>query len=354
LSGAASPIRRMTFVNNLSDEEISTLWTDGNGEGVLDGEKDRRIIVPLVVRCPRDVAMCMFLFAPHLVINIIDDEREDQNWSLPPLASIEPGHIIARHLRQAILQGEVDCIALLLKTIRCGPWRGLGLDLSVADRYGSPLGTAAQAGSLQIFNIIRRFPGVIMYPDEHLIHTAAACGHIDIINELRSDVNLTKDDGRTPLHDAAASGQERSIRTLHNLGADVNMTDDDYYRTPLHDAAASDHERCIRALHELGADVNRADNMGQTPVFAALQNGWNDGCIRTLYELGADLNKTDNSGSTPLHRAVWSDETCIRTLLELGADVNKTDNNGQTPLRHAIRYRLVDSIAVLRALGAKE
>jgi hypothetical protein len=82
-------------MSELTHDEISELWTDGNGEGVLDGERDRRVVMSLVLRCPRDVVMGIYLFAPHAALAIghgeeEDDEDIDPTWALPPLSSIDP------------------------------------------------------------------------------------------------------------------------------------------------------------------------------------------------------------------------------------------------------------------------
>jgi hypothetical protein len=269
---------------------ISELWTSGEGEGVLDGKKDRRIVMPLVLRCPRDVVTCMFLFAPHasmflfgpqitVALRIVaDHHHRKKDWFLPPLASIQMEDIISRHLVQAIYHHEVDTVVILLKAIRCGPWRGLGLDMGKSTPFGSPLLVAAECGNLKIFNMIRRFTGVEMDPAEFVLHRAAERGHAGIIKvivrEMGVDVNLEDRCGDAAVHRAAAQGHASCLRTLHELGADMNKAENSSSgRTPVHLAALLDHALCIRALHELGADLNIRTSSGETPLGGAIW--WN-------------------------------------------------------------------------------
>ena len=79
-------------------------------------------------------------------------------------------------------------------------------------------------------------------------------------------------------------------------------------RTPTFAAVYTDHEECIEALARHGADVNIADK-----VLAALTGTWD-------------------------HLA----DTCCRV------------QEGTTPLSFALRFRLTESIEVLRRHGARD
>jgi ankyrin repeat protein len=101
---------------------------------------------------------------------------------------------------------------------------------------------------------------------------------------------------------AALLGNAQAIRTLCELGADVN-TRDKIGGTPVWAAAQKGYIEIIRGLCQLGgADVNLPTHTGCTPVFAAAQNG-HANAIRVLCNLGADIKTPDVSGSTPVYIA---------------------------------------------------
>ena len=114
---------------------------------------------------------------------------------------------------------------------------------------------------------------------ENALHQAASIGDVDSVNHLISihmaDVNAKGDDGKTPLHWAAAQGHLSIVSALIAAGADVNEKG---FRgwTPLHEAAAlinsSDRLSIILALIAAGADVNAKDDDGKTPLHRAARH----------------------------------------------------------------------------------
>ena len=97
------------------------------------------------------------------------------------------------------------------------------------------------------------------------IHLATAEGHSDAIralHELGAAVDVANHDGYTPLHCCAGYGHADATRLLvAELGADVNVRNNIGYTT-LHLATAEGHSDAIRALHELGAAVDVTNDDG--------------------------------------------------------------------------------------------
>ena len=76
------------------------------------------------------------------------------------------------------------------------------------------------------------------------------------------DVFLRDNAGRTPLHIAASSGNNKIVKVLVDLGSDVNAKNKQG-DTPLH--SASCHRHVFDYLVEVGADQGIENNNGRKP-----------------------------------------------------------------------------------------
>lgn len=128
-----------------------------------------------------------------------------------------------------------------------------------------------------------------------------------------ADVNLQDDDGETalsqairwadhatvqvllahgaeplPLHRAAIMGNIRLAQTLLAKENLVDVTDQNGC-TPLLLAAFTGREAIVRLLLNHGAKVNHADKLGYTPLYQACRWGHLE-VVRVLLSVGADVN----------------------------------------------------------------
>jgi ankyrin repeat protein len=76
-----------------------------------------------------------------------------------------------------------------------------------------------------------------------------------LLLELGADVMARNETGRTPLHNAAHSGELEISRVLVDKGAEI-MARDEVEQTPLHSAAKKGRHEVCHFLLEKGAEVD--------------------------------------------------------------------------------------------------
>eukprot|EP00959_Pyramimonas_sp_CCMP1952_P196369 4105604-Pyramimonas_sp.AAC.1 len=131
---------------------------------------------------------------------------------------------------------------------------------------------------------------------------------------------------------AALHGKVEELRALVELGADYNVKKEDG-ATPLHDAAQNGHANTVCALVELGVDCNVKQTDGCTPLHLAALYGHVD-AMRALVELGADCNVKSADKCTPLHFAAGNGEFEVYTVRKEGRrQCGRWSSSGPTAMR---------------------
>ena len=159
---------------------------------------------------------------------------------------------------------------------------------------------------------------------------------------LRPDlINTTDAMGRTALAWASARGDERSIVTLLQYGAEVNTMDVQHSGVVGH-AADRNYATCVRLLLEAGANPDIADTFGHrvgNPLNVAARNAADPLILKTLLDFGANVDSCGVDGTTALIHATRKDNASFATLLlEYGANINAVSAAGQTPLTIAVAF----------------
>jgi ankyrin repeat protein len=150
-----------------------------------------------------------------------------------------------------------------------------------------------------------------------------------LVTEYGIDVNAKDGDGRTPLYSFMRGTvtlqdeeiPEKIVEFLMSKGADINVVDNKG-KTLLHAATDTDNDRMIRFLIEkVGIKVD--------PKKGWEKNGWDE-------------------GNTPLHMfARIGDVGFARKLIDYGFEVNKPGVAGYTPLHRAVHYYNYDMVKFL-------
>lgn len=183
----------------------------------------------------------------------------------------------------------------------------------------------------------------MMAPMTALMHAAGegheACVRA-LVDELGADVNMPNFYGYTALMYAAQEGQEACARALIELGADIDTMGSDEmvnehgcgnltalmhaatnplvdlvtFSTYINKAVGESHEACMRTLVELGADVNMANECGYTALMFAAMTG-REACVRALIKLRADVNKANKDGGTALMLAETGGFAAIAAMI---------------------------------------
>ncbi|KAK4793241.1 hypothetical protein SAY86_023676 [Trapa natans] len=143
-----------------------------------------------------------------------------------------------------------------------------------------------------------------------------------------SDPNEGDENGRRPLHIAAAIGSEHCVTVLLEFGADPNVKDSEG-NIPLWDAIMGEHKPVIKLLVDNGAMISAGD-VGSYACTAIEQNKL--GVLMEIVNCGGDVTLSTNSGTTPLHVAVSEGSAeIVRFLLDQGANIDRPDIHGWTP-----------------------
>lgn len=169
-------------------------------------------------------------------------------------------------------------------------------------------------------------------------------------DQLEADLNLRDNNGWSPVHVAAASGNvEMLLHLLSSNRFDVTAVSSDG-STPLHYFIRSFPDGpSSPAVGSTGAPAADGDAGATNPVdrfsFA----------VRQLIMKGVDIRAANKNGETVLHRASLSGKAAALRWLALeekwAIDINATTNYGDSALHLAARVGSVEAVRALLELG---
>ncbi|XP_063575156.1 ankyrin repeat domain-containing protein 27 isoform X3 [Pongo abelii] len=142
-------------------------------------------------------------------------------------------------------------------------------------------------------------------------------------------VNVTSQDGSSPLHVAALHGRADLIPLLLKHGANAGARNADQ-AVPLHLACQQGHFQVVKCLLDSNAKPNKKDLSGNTPLIYACSGGHHE-VVALLLQHGASINTSNNKGNTALHEAVIEKHVFVVELLLLhGASVQVLNKRQRT------------------------
>jgi len=190
------------------------------------------------------------------------------------------------------------------------------------------------------------------------IHSAVFLVLVDhlksILKDDPSQINARIKGGSyfsTPLHVAVSMLNVAMVKLLLEYGADINVTDDEGH-TPLHIIYHSygpiwrgTRPEMTELLLSHGAKLD---------IFSGASLGQINYVRQLLSENPELVNAKDNSGSTPLHWAVLNNQKeMVELLVENGANVNAIGNNDATPIKISLFNKNKEIEEYLLNHGAK-
>ncbi|XP_015779234.1 PREDICTED: ankyrin-3-like [Acropora digitifera] len=199
---------------------------------------------------------------------------------------------------------------------------------------------------------------------------------IELVLNYGVDANVPAERNITPLLWASSAASSLSIKTLIDLGADVNAKAfvdrsccfcgstalysaihgnnaavvkvllankadasirDQQGNTALHSSTSKQLYNISQLLIDSGCKVNGSNDKGETPLYSAIR-GNNIAHVQLLLKNNADANFHDTSGNTPLHISTGEGFSDISQLLiNAGCKINESNDSSETPLYSAIR-----------------
>ena len=144
---------------------------------------------------------------------------------------------------------------------------------------------------------------------------------VELVLKEGVDINIPAKSNRTPLMWASVSSSSEFIKTLIDLGADVNAQRTDDMVAPLALAAYCNNYMGISMLLEHGANIDTQDGTGETPLHSCASDGFFS-VSQLLIDSGCSINLRNKKEETPLcFAAKTKHEQLIKHLLENNADV---------------------------------
>ncbi|PSN45791.1 hypothetical protein C0J52_10757 [Blattella germanica] len=175
---------------------------------------------------------------------------------------------------------------------------------------------------------------------------------LELILKPNCSIDMTNNEGVTPLMGAALEGNEQVAIVLLKHGANPHIIDKSGNNV-MHYVALRNIVCLVKLLLESGCEIDISNGEGVTPLMRAVAMGNKEVAI-TLLQYGANPHAKDKSGSCVMHYAVERNiPELIETLMNFKCDVNCSNTEGVTPLMKAATFGREEVVVKLLHLGAK-
>jgi len=174
------------------------------------------------------------------------------------------------------------------------------------------------------------------------------------VSKVVTNVYDADEEGWTPLHSVAASGNLGLVEELLRLESEVDSLTENN-ETPLHLAVYCGSLDCVQVLLKHGADIAaRTAFERKQPIHFACEKGWSK-LMHYLLKHGGDVNSKDATERTPLHYVSLIGRVDMAAdLLKLGANAGALDAGGWTARQMAELNSHRETVELLCRAGMSE
>ena len=252
--------------------------------------------------------------------------------------------------------------ATIFEAAQCGDtatvkgYLDLGVPVDVTDEDGwSPVHHAIAHRQVEVIRLLMD-RGCLMNPVKNRKQaTKGSDPHITTEGGSRYST-YTEKELYHYVFEAARCGDTATIQSYLNSGGPVDLTDKDG-RTLLHCAAGEGQIKVVELLIKRGCRIDQVDKNGWTPSIYATACGHVLSVQLIKQQLSEQYltDSVDNQGRPVLHSAAqYGQIHMIEMLAEQGLDVNIGYDKGWTPLHYAATNGQLESVRTLLRLGGRE
>ncbi|GIY84975.1 ankyrin-1 [Caerostris darwini] len=332
----ASSIHKEQIHYPTEDKDLIALMLQNGGSVTTETQKNNETAIHYVCRVGNeDILKEIIARLPQSKLQIACNKQAANGWS-PLLYACDSGKSLV--------------VQLLLQN---------GARVDVFDIEGrAGLHLAAEHGHADVIEILlnhKAFVNVRTKRGMTPLHHAAAQGHTNVVKLLVDKYGAAIDgltlSKQTALHLASQQGRFETCRSLLDMKADPNATDN-RGQTPLLLAAENDHSEVVKLFLQLKPDlVSKASSSGITCAHIAAQKG-SVAVIKGLMKFDPKLVTTARSknNSTALHQAAsGGNAEVVQVLLESGSNPSDETDEGYTALHLAAKYGHVEVLHALKS-----
>ena len=226
----------------------------------------------------------------------------------------------------------------------------MGLDINIKTNNGKNcLHIATEKGHLSLCRmLISKHNFDVQLPDNDgwtAVHFFAQKGSYELVKavaDMGIDLNVKTNDGQNCLHISAENSHFNLCWALirkHNF--DVQLPDRNGC-TALHYFAQNGRYELVKTIVDMGIDINLKTNDGKNCVHIAAEYGHFNLCWILISKHNVDAQFPDHDGWTAFHYfAKKGDYELVKAVADMGIDTNLKANDGKNCLRRVRSFQYV-------------